>query len=1342
MINSYFSRLKTFFSLFLTFGFIFICFSGVMAKDTLSQKSGCTSEEVILKYEYLGACGHTSISSFTLPEDVYISRIRIWYDTDIGEEEPLFFLSRSFFYFNETDTTIKGDCVGQWCEAWWDINELLEAGDYQLFTDSDSICSNPSGQTTLVLYGCAPGDVSNTITDFASLGAEITDLQFYESGSDDVPYEERLFSDSFAKSTSRFINYQISVSRPETDLNAELTITARIYGSDGSLYAEFSRDLNIPSEYQNFWWAHGWGSSEAGGWPADTYTLKLFDGKNEIARGNFTVFDGQAVEGQDIPDSVEVVDASSSPSNAPVYLGKVLTGGNEMEVSVDFPAYNQPVDIWLALVLPDGRFYVADESNNIISVETTGLVPFTSGVYGTAITSEIVAPFETGSNGTPFDPWPDDGTWTVYWVVAPESGGDISKAFADGKYELGFYTFEVHRDTGEVPDPDIYLPGEPASNETTPESRTGESLDGSALLVTLDDATSVSIPELPGAYEVTLERADNDLQIVKDFESDTSLVATGSMRHLLVTGSDDPSNLKPVITIPAQEAGSINLDTVNVLRVGDVLVDGEIVNDYTAILPVSVDENGNLCFTDALMPDGLLAADEIIGTAFDYTSTRASRVKKEWIGSAHYVVMSFQDDLNWKRQPQLVRMIPDSEVGEEGGYRHPATSEELTELAKKPICNLVVLVHGHNEEEKEGIYTASEEAPWLFGYKRRVWDLLYKEVTQELNNKPFYPYECTAFYEFIFPTYRPIYSPVSGKTGQYQETLGESLGKLIDNEIKSNSQLNKMLDEDMPFNIFFVAHSQGGLVSRAGFQFMPEEFKEKIVRFVSWGSPHHGSALTTLLYALQAGHDMIVDEHRLPLQTMQPLMTRVCNRLALDTPGTRDLRWEASRKDMLNIRELFPSISNDAVEAAINPPLFNENLVELNYKGEQDIAHSLFYGTTTQKAKLLDCEIKGGWHLQCNLQEAECKIKQIYKFAVDATDIQKGAKLNDLIIKEGYRESDGAVPVYSQKGAGILGVESKDLGNTSHEEFYGGEPEHRNIDKGTVTAQKTFAELDFTKPGRSCPVLEAEIEQDTDRILIKGKLDFPMYDNLSNIKLGDQIKRIEAREDSQDGEVIDEFSFTHEDDASFQGEGILEDIANEKITVVAILKDDSEVALDIDISPCEVDYSKLTKYESPTYLYYANEYGRHGPALYWFDTSRTQLEAQRFYCNGEVEGLDILWWANGNKRWEVTYSNGEENGPFSYWHDNGNKDCEGNNFDGYLDGFVSEWYYNGIKKSESNYTSGKLDGLYKTWHENGVLSSEVLYANGSMIGIGKYWDYDGECDAIYDYDNNISIPCP
>ena len=77
---------------------------------------------------------------------------------------------------------------------------------------------------------------------------------------------------------------------------------------------------------------------------------------------------------------------------------------------------------------------------------------------------------------------------------------------------------------------------------------------------------------------------------------------------------------------------------------------------------------------------------------------------------------------------------------------------------KNPVVNVVVLVHGHNEDEQRGFEAPTADPPWLVDYKGDVWTLFYDTVLSRDDCAD--RLGCTAFYEFIYLTYYPIVSPI------------------------------------------------------------------------------------------------------------------------------------------------------------------------------------------------------------------------------------------------------------------------------------------------------------------------------------------------------------------------------------------------------------------------------------------------------------------------------------------------------------------------------------------------------------------------------------------------------
>ena len=752
------------------------------------------------------------------------------------------------------------------------------------------------------------------------------------------------------------------------------------------------------------------------------------------------------------------------------------------------------------------------------------------------------------------------------WAQGCHATGNVTAA---GDYAGGLIgQLVLDQSSGE----EEYVTGSVAKGDTAVIVKNVVTVSGQPVEILLEDGTRLKLPAFTVPMGISLGRAPFDMNPVAVFPPGSEYRSTGSMRTLTIKGAGEVPLVKPVITIPASEAGTVNPETVNAVRVGNLMVNGKLVEDYSAVLPVFLDEQGNYKFTDALFPDGIVADSSKSAQTLKSGVTmvpgeeRVSEMK--WVGNVRYFLMTFDKSLNWSKRPVLERMVPDSTLSEDG-FRKPwrrVSPAKREKIARQPVCNVIILVHGHNEEEKDGFSEARTLTPWEFTYKRMVWDLLYESISK--NREKDLPSGCTATYEFIFPTYRPIFSPVSDKSGFTLKTLGEDLGKLINEEMENNPQLKAMLDQDMPFNLFLVAHSQGGLVARAGLRFIKPEILKRLKLVVTWGSPHTGAGLYSLRYALAVGHDMVIDGYRFPLQNIgqsEAYQSGVSG-IALDAPGIRDIRWDASKKDMLRLGELFrenTATLNEFPDTELpygrmfysdNLKIFNQE--EGSFMGDLLYGKFKFYeGTTTHIAPL-----ELGWDLW--------SLKKLYYFGANATGIEKGAQLNKLVMKENWNASDGAVPTYSQRGEGIWSsgdIRKRSIESVDHEEFYGAEYPQRNgytILKGKEVVGYTFTDMELASEPKSCPKLDPDLSEKNDSIFIEGKLLFPIYGKSygGDDQPGKRILKMEAHRDHPDSTLIPALAFKFKDDGTFEGKGKKAEIPDDTIIVSLTLKDGSQVS--------------------------------------------------------------------------------------------------------------------------------------------------------------------------------------
>ncbi len=122
---------------------------------TAETPSICTQEVELINNRYLGACGMSDTQTFDLASSVFVTRIRVWhYPLKTGTDTPYVTITGPNGYLFSGNTT-KGDCYAGWCEAMVTLNQNLSPGTYTLSIPTASICTDPSGMTTLILYGCS-----------------------------------------------------------------------------------------------------------------------------------------------------------------------------------------------------------------------------------------------------------------------------------------------------------------------------------------------------------------------------------------------------------------------------------------------------------------------------------------------------------------------------------------------------------------------------------------------------------------------------------------------------------------------------------------------------------------------------------------------------------------------------------------------------------------------------------------------------------------------------------------------------------------------------------------------------------------------------------------------------------------------------------------------------------------------------------------------------------------------------------------------------------------------------------------------------------------------------------
>lgn len=642
--------------------------------------------------------------------------------------------------------------------------------------------------------------------------------------------------------------------------------------------------------------------------------------------------------------------------------------------------------------------------------------------------------------------------------------------------------------------------------QASPESSGPRDLERSTDEVRLSDGTALSVRGLaPGSrLRVTLERRANDEAIGLE-----GLEATGALRVVTVddvrVGAGTLGFHRPAarIVLPAREAGVLDPQTVQVARQGWRRVGGRLV-ERVDVLPVVRDGQGNLVARDPWFLDGLhgapaaAAAADVVPSRWRSGTPTAKTLLALAAGppsagptarnAIRYFAVTFQQSINWNRMPHLVRMVPRPGDPARRVPVHKLSPWDQEQELAKPVQNVFVLVHGRNEMEKSGLGTPAQIGePWWYAYKRDVWTHFYEVYARDHPKR----LGSTVFFEFVYPTFRPIFQG----DGPNAELLDQALRK----------SLEKQLQPGYPFNLFLVAHSMGGVVSRAAAQHFEGGLADSFRHLATWGTPHLGSPLVSLNYLLISPyHSLDVSDWQVGSDAREWLLGSV---LITDNPGTMDLRWTNGgpghlselRFDSLGfgydweaIDRAFPSREAAArvVDLRRGSQFYNQNLRLLNGRDRHagSEKYVFMYGVT---AKGIDLDwnrdvVETGFDAARLRGQGEIGLgaTTLWVLTDDPSQTYRG-------VPRGH--GDGAVPILSMSGLDLAGT-TVALGDCDHEEYFGApdSPGRFTVPgKARATARATLSALGVGSVKRyDPPLIRLKLERDGDvAALLKSQLD-------------------------------------------------------------------------------------------------------------------------------------------------------------------------------------------------------------------------------------------------------------
>ncbi|MGA9773346.1 MAG: zinc ribbon domain-containing protein [Blastocatellia bacterium] len=121
-----------------------------------------------------------------------------------------------------------------------------------------------------------------------SLNADVTDLKFYEGGSEPPP--QKRYSTRFSSASSRSIYYDLFLKYPIPGRRVEFETIAVYYNSDGTVLGRKTRQASIDASWNASNHFDGWGTVTAGSWKTGFYRVDIFVAGKRIASKWFEVY--------------------------------------------------------------------------------------------------------------------------------------------------------------------------------------------------------------------------------------------------------------------------------------------------------------------------------------------------------------------------------------------------------------------------------------------------------------------------------------------------------------------------------------------------------------------------------------------------------------------------------------------------------------------------------------------------------------------------------------------------------------------------------------------------------------------------------------------------------------------------------------------------------------------------------------------------------------------------------------------------------------------------------------------------------------------------------------------
>ncbi len=135
---------------------------------------------------------------------------------------------------------------------------------------------------------------------FAVQGISLSQVRFFNAGTNSPARDQRQYSIQFYKSAARYIWCELEVKNHLYNIQDQKHIVLwKYFNSDNSLRGQVSSDFAIKKDWSYSYISHGWGWDAAGNWPVGNYRVELWVDQQKFAESFFSIQNNEAVVKQE-----------------------------------------------------------------------------------------------------------------------------------------------------------------------------------------------------------------------------------------------------------------------------------------------------------------------------------------------------------------------------------------------------------------------------------------------------------------------------------------------------------------------------------------------------------------------------------------------------------------------------------------------------------------------------------------------------------------------------------------------------------------------------------------------------------------------------------------------------------------------------------------------------------------------------------------------------------------------------------------------------------------------------------------------------------------------------------